>query len=263
MDACWFAIPWHEHLVVGTTDVGVPRAEMEPRSSVQEQQFLREHVRRYLGREIEEADVLSVWSGLRPLVKTGNAATSKISRDHKVMVAGNGMVTVVGGKWTTYRRMGQDTMDRAAEVGGLAKVASRTESLRLHGASDGGGAALGAWEVVYGTGADAVRGAERDGSGAGGDARRATAVPCAGCGLGRAARDGADDRGCAGETPSGVVSGCAGDACDCRKGGGALVGAELGRDEIAIERDLKAFQAIADGYVYRERAETKGKGGLA
>ncbi len=246
-----FAIPWHEHLVVGTTDVGVPRAEVEPQSSGQEQEFLRDHVRRYLGREIRENDVLSMWSGLRPLVKTGNAATSKISRDHKVLVAANGMVTVVGGKWTTYRRMGQDAVDRVAEMAGLTKVASRTESLALHGAPAGQDAAPGAWEGVYGSDADAVRGLS--------DAIPELAeqlhprLPYRGRDVVWAVR-----QEMARTTEDVLARRLRALFLDVRAAMeaapkvAAMIGAELGRDEAGVQKDLAAFLAIAGGYIYRE-----------
>lgn len=128
-----FAIPWHGSTVVGTTDEAVERASVEPRSMASERSFLLEHIGKYLGRRPQKEEILSVWSGLRPLVRRGNGATSKLSRDHTILVRPSGLVTVTGGKWTTYRRMGEDTVDRAAEVAGLRKEPSRTRSLRLHG----------------------------------------------------------------------------------------------------------------------------------
>ena len=254
-----FAIPWHERLVVGTTDVGVPRAEIEPRSSAEEQQFLREHIRRYLGRDVREGEVQSMWSGLRPLVKTGNAATAKISRDHKVMVAPNRMVTVVGGKWTTYRRMGQDTIDKATDVCGWSPLPSRTEALRLHGAIDGETAALSAWEGVYGTDSDAVR-ALSDGAPELAELlhprlpyRVRDAVWAVRQEMARSTEDVLarrmralflDARAAIEMAP--VVA--------------ALVGAELGRDEAAVQQDLAAFRAVADGYIYRESPSTPARG---
>ena len=257
-----FAIPWHEHLVVGTTDVGVPRAEMEPRSSEQEQTFLREHIRRYLGRDVGERDVLSVWSGLRPLVKTGNAATSKISRDHKILVAANGMVTIVGGKWTTYRRMGQDTVDRAAEIAGLAKVASRTESLPLHGATDGKAAALGAWEGVYGTDADAVRALS--------DTAPELAEPL----HPRLPYRGRDVVWAVRQEMAWTTEDVlarrlralfldARAAVDMAPKAAAIVGAELGRDKAEVQKDLAGFLAIANGYIYRQGDATRSPGETA
>jgi glycerol-3-phosphate dehydrogenase len=131
-----FAIPWHGVTLVGTTDEGVDHASIEPHSMQSERSFLFEHIERYFGRRPEREEILSVWSGLRPLVKKGNGKTSKLSRDHTIVVSKSGVVTVTGGKWTTYRRMGQDAIDHAAEVAGLAKAASRTLGLKLHGWTD-------------------------------------------------------------------------------------------------------------------------------
>jgi glycerol-3-phosphate dehydrogenase len=128
-----FAIPWHGATVVGTTDEAVERASVEPRAMTSERSFLLEHIGKYLGRRPQADEILSVWSGLRPLVRKGGGATSKLSRDHTILVRPSGLVTVTGGKWTTYRKMGEDTVDRAAEVAGLRKEPSRTRSLRLHG----------------------------------------------------------------------------------------------------------------------------------
>ncbi len=251
-----FAIPWHEHLVVGTTDVGVPRADSEPRSSAQEREFLREHIKRYLGRDVRESEVRSTWSGLRPLVKTGNATTSKISRDHKVMVAANGMVTVVGGKWTTYRRMGQDTLDKVAEVCGWSPVASRTEDLRLHGATDGGSAALEAWEGVYGTDADAVRALSDDAP------ELAEVLDPR---LPYRARDvvWAVRQEMARTTEDVLARRLRALFLDARAAiemapaVAAMLGAELGRDNAGVQKDLAEFMAIAEGYIYRERESTQ------
>jgi glycerol-3-phosphate dehydrogenase len=131
-----FAIPWHGATVVGTTDEGVDHASVEPRSMESERSFLVEHIAQYFGRRPDAEEILSVWSGLRPLVKSGDGKTSKLSRDHTILVSKSGLVTVTGGKWTTYRRMGQDAIDHAAEVAGLAKIVSRTLDLKLHGWTD-------------------------------------------------------------------------------------------------------------------------------
>ena len=131
-----FAIPWHGATVVGTTDEGVEHASVEPRSMESERRFLLEHIERYFGRRPRAEEILSVWSGLRPLVKSGDGKTSTLSRDHTILVSKSGLVTVTGGKWTTYRRMGQDAIDHAAEVAGLAKVSPRTLDLKLHGWTD-------------------------------------------------------------------------------------------------------------------------------
>jgi glycerol-3-phosphate dehydrogenase len=131
-----FAIPWHGATLVGTTDEAVDHASAEPCSMASERKFLFEHIDRYFGRRPKTEEVLSVWSGLRPLVRKGHGNTSKLSRDHTILVSKTGVVTVTGGKWTTYRRMGQDTIDHAAQVAALPSVASRTLDLKLHGWTD-------------------------------------------------------------------------------------------------------------------------------
>jgi glycerol-3-phosphate dehydrogenase len=145
-----FAIPWHGAIVIGTTDEPVDDASAEPRSLPSERKFLFEHIAQYFGRTPRTDEILSVWSGLRPLVRKGHGTTSKLSRDHTVMVSQSGLVTVTGGKWTTYRRMGQDAIDQAVNVAGLPQVASRTLDLKLHGWADDS-AAVAEPERVYGT----------------------------------------------------------------------------------------------------------------
>jgi glycerol-3-phosphate dehydrogenase len=151
-----FAIPWHGSTLVGTTDEPVDRASAEPRSMSSERSFLFEHIARYFGRKPTAEEILSVWSGLRPLVRKGHGTTSKLSRDHTILVSKSGVVTVTGGKWTTYRRMGQDAIDHAADVAGLPKVASRTLDLKLHGWTDDSPDIAEA-EQVYGTDLPMIR----------------------------------------------------------------------------------------------------------
>lgn len=128
-----FAIPWHGRVLVGTTDEPVAQPELEPRSTPGEREFLRWHVERYLSCALKPRDVLSVWSGQRPLVRAGAAtSTAAIARDHTVLISDSHLVTIVGGKWTTYRKMAEDTIDRAAPLAGLPRVSSRSATLRLH-----------------------------------------------------------------------------------------------------------------------------------
>lgn len=129
-----FAIPWRGHTLVGTTDEAVPSASLEPRALEQEREFLADHIQQVFGRRPGADDVLSVWSGLRPLVsQEGQANTAKLSRSHKVFVSPAGLVTVTGGKWTTYRRMAEDAVDHALRAADLPFVASATVTLKLHG----------------------------------------------------------------------------------------------------------------------------------
>ncbi|MEY4482998.1 MAG: hypothetical protein RL693_450 [Verrucomicrobiota bacterium] len=129
-----FAVPWHGRIVVGTTDTAVPDKSLEPRALPEEREFLMQHIRRYLTRDPEPEDVLSIFCGLRPLVKHGEAAkTSTLSRDHTILVSESGLVTITGGKWTTYRKMAEDVVNRAEEVSGLSKRRCETAELPLHG----------------------------------------------------------------------------------------------------------------------------------
>jgi glycerol-3-phosphate dehydrogenase len=152
-----FAIPWLGALLVGTTDVPVDGTSPEPRTLPEEKAFLRDHIARYLGHAPRPEEILSVWSGLRPLVRKGGIKTSKLSRDHTILVSASGLITVTGGKWTTYRRMGQDTIDRAALVAALSKRSSPTLELKLHGWTSEATAAKSAWECVYGSDLPALR----------------------------------------------------------------------------------------------------------
>jgi glycerol-3-phosphate dehydrogenase len=144
-------------LLVGTTDVPVNTKSPEPRALPEEKQFLRNHIARYLGRAPRPEEILSVWSGLRPLVRKSGVKTSKLSRDHTIMVSASGLITVTGGKWTTYRRMGQDTIDRAAQVAVLPKRSSPTLELKLHGWTSEASSANSTWESVYGSDLPALR----------------------------------------------------------------------------------------------------------
>ncbi len=146
-----FAIPWHNALLVGTTAVPVESKSPEPRALPEEKKFLRDYIARYLGRAPRPEEILSVWSGLRPLVRKLGVATSKLSRDHTILVSSSGLITVTGGKWTTYRRMGQDAIDRAALVAALPKARSRTLELKLHGWTEDATTANSAWDSVYGS----------------------------------------------------------------------------------------------------------------
>lgn len=129
-----FAIPWHGRLLVGTTDTHVAAATPDPRPFPEEIAYLIEHLGRYLERAPGPDDVLSTFAGLRPLLSgRAGSGTAKLSREHAVLVADSGLVSVAGGKWTTYRKMAADAIDQAARVGGLAPRPSPTETLRLDG----------------------------------------------------------------------------------------------------------------------------------
>jgi len=136
-----FAVPWHGRTIVGTTDTPVATATLDPRPLPGEIAFLLTHAARYLTRHPAPADVLSVFAGIRPLVRSdGSHDTASLSRDHTLLVDGSGLVTIAGGKWTTYRKMGEDTVTAAAQVAGLEERSSVTASLHLHGWQEGGDA---------------------------------------------------------------------------------------------------------------------------
>jgi glycerol-3-phosphate dehydrogenase len=133
-----FAIPWEGRVVVGTTDAAVAKAEMEPGHSDAEIAYLLETVGPYLEKPVERGDIVSVFSGLRPLV-SGKGATSRLSREHAIRVSARGLISIAGGKWTTYRRMAEDALNFAIGRKMLRAAPCATESLRLRGATDAEG----------------------------------------------------------------------------------------------------------------------------
>jgi glycerol-3-phosphate dehydrogenase len=135
-----FAVPWEGKVILGTTDT--PRTDLphEPRPFDTEIEFILAEAARYLDRPPTRADVRSAWAGLRPLVKPtgGGGDTKRISREHAIVVSPHGLVTVTGGKWTTYRAMAEDVLARCFAAGLLpARPAGATRSLRLVGAPEG------------------------------------------------------------------------------------------------------------------------------
>ena len=107
-----FVIPWHNRVVVGTTDTSMDEADIEPRAMPDEVEFILRNASRYMERDPKHDDVLSVFAGMRPLVHPGgkSGSSKSISRNHEVFVSESGLVTICGGKWTTYRKMAEDTM---------------------------------------------------------------------------------------------------------------------------------------------------------
>jgi glycerol-3-phosphate dehydrogenase len=129
-----FAVPWHDHVVVGTTDIPVDDVDLEPRPMEEEIDFLLTHAAYYLDKPPGRKDVLSAFSGLRPLVGGAHAKnTAAISRDHTILVSPSGLLTITGGKWTTYRKMAEDVVDHAEMVSDLPHRPCVTEHLPVHG----------------------------------------------------------------------------------------------------------------------------------
>ncbi|MEM7603602.1 MAG: FAD-dependent oxidoreductase, partial [Verrucomicrobiota bacterium] len=129
-----FAIPWENRMLLGTTDTGGVVPEICPRPMQEEVDYLIDHAGRYLVAKPTHADIRSMFAGLRPLVvpnQSQSQSTSKISRSHSLTVSDSGLVTMAGGKWTTYRQMAEDAVDRVIEVGGFDPRPCSTHDLKL------------------------------------------------------------------------------------------------------------------------------------
>lgn len=146
-----FLVPWHNRIVVGTTDTLLDSHSLEPKPLEKEIDFILETANTYLTKPVTRADVLSIFAGLRPLAapKDGSEKTKEISRSHKIIVAKSGLITITGGKWTTYRRMAQDTINKVIALGKLPQAACVTKELAIHGAD--GSAADENHLYIYGT----------------------------------------------------------------------------------------------------------------
>lgn len=128
-----FAVPWHNKVIVGTTDTAVNNTAIEPASTEEEINFIISNFNQYAALPITKKDVLSVFTGLRPLIKKeGAKSTAALNRHHAVFVSPSGLITVTGGKWTTYRKMAQDAVDKVAEQL-QNKKQSVTATLKIHG----------------------------------------------------------------------------------------------------------------------------------
>ena len=163
-----FIVPWLGKLIVGTTDTPRPDLPREPQARAEEVDFLLREAGRYLRRAPTRADIKSIWVGLRPLVhlaRDDGKASRALSRSHAIEVSRHGLVTVTGGKWTTYRAMAEEVVDRCVAHGLLpAGPRGRTRHLRLVGAPPlsspsasvvpATGAAIGLWPQGAGYGVD-------------------------------------------------------------------------------------------------------------
>lgn len=131
-----FVIPWQGRVLIGTTDVGRQDLPLEPQPLAGEVDFILATAARYLARAPTRSDVRSIFAGLRPLIRRRRVgATGRLSREHFIEVSPAGLVTITGGKWTTYRRMAEDAIDVAQSVGQLPMRASPTARLPLRGAT--------------------------------------------------------------------------------------------------------------------------------
>jgi len=132
-----FVVPWHDRAIVGTTDTPIDDLPIEPRPLPEEIEFLLNHVGRYLTKDPAASDVKSIFAGIRPLAKaTDKNETAALSRDHTILISKSGLLTITGGKWTTYRKMAEEAVNQAAVLAGLDERPCITPTLRLHGWMD-------------------------------------------------------------------------------------------------------------------------------
>jgi len=132
-----FGVPWHGKVVLGTTDTPVNDFLLEPKALDEEVDFILKTAGQYLLRQPTKEDVLSVFAGLRPLAAprgiVDGKKTKEISRSHKIVVSDSGLLTITGGKWTTYRSMAEDAVNRVISICKLPQRRCATRDLRIHG----------------------------------------------------------------------------------------------------------------------------------
>lgn len=132
-----FGVPWHGKVLLGTTDIPIKEHMIEPRPMEDEINFILETADSYLDPAPKREDILAIYAGLRPLAapKDDDESTKEISRDHKLIRSESNLITITGGKWTTYRKMAEDTVDMAIQVAGLKDVPCKTKNLEIHGST--------------------------------------------------------------------------------------------------------------------------------
>lgn len=158
-----FAIPWLGHVVVGTTDTAIESASLEPRPMAGEVEFILDTARNYLAKRPSRADILSVFTGIRPLVKAGTGSgTAGLSREHTLVISKSGLLSIMGGKWTTYRKMAKDCVDQAIVLAGLEERPCVTGTLLIHGARRKSESSAAGPLAAYGLDAKAIEGVARE-----------------------------------------------------------------------------------------------------
>jgi glycerol-3-phosphate dehydrogenase len=159
-----FGVPWHNRVILGTTDIPVKEFVLEPKALEEEVDFILETAGRYLTKKPQRKDVLCVFAGLRPLAAPKKNAdetkTKEISRSHKLLVSPSGLVTITGGKWTTYRRMAEDTVNLALKTKGLHVKACQTKNLKIHGYREN--SYRSDWLYIYGSDQDEILRLQKD-----------------------------------------------------------------------------------------------------
>ncbi len=162
-----FGVPWHNRVILGTTDTPVKEFVLEPRALEEEVDFILETAGRYLTKKPQRKDVLCVFAGLRPLAApkkhADEAKTKEISRSHKLIISGSGLVTITGGKWTTYRVMAEETVDLAVKSKGLQFLPCKTRHLKIHGYKKKPDRSN--WLYVYGSDGDKILQLQKDNPG--------------------------------------------------------------------------------------------------
>lgn len=241
-----FVIPWHGHAVAGTTDTPVNAPSLEPRPFDEEIEFVLDTAARYLTRAPSRSDVQAVYVGLRPLVK-GEGKTSMLSRDHVIHVDGSGLLSITGGKWTTYRHMAEDCVDHVITLGRLPDAECATKKLRIHGYMESAEAQYtdDHWRV-YGSDAEQIRALAGDPVL---NARLHPALPYLAAEVVWAARE---------EMARSVEDVLArrmralflnaDAAAAMAEPAASLLAAELGRDEEWVSRQVREFSALAAQY---------------
>ncbi len=150
-----FIVPWLNRILMGTTDTLKEFSELEPKALDEEIDFILEQGGKYLSKKPQREDILSVFAGLRPLVRQASKETKSISRDHSIVISPNQLISIAGGKWTTYRKMAEDVIDQAIITGNLKKIPCKTYELKLHGYMDSY-STLDPWSV-YGTDQEIIK----------------------------------------------------------------------------------------------------------
>jgi glycerol-3-phosphate dehydrogenase len=249
-----FAIPWHNHLVVGTTDTPIESPSYEPLPLEEEIAFVLETADQYLSRPPKREDILSIYVGIRPLVKAGggdggspSAKTSTLSRDHTIHIDNSGLLTIVGGKWTTYRHMAEDTVDHAITLGKLADKPCATRDLKIHGYYPDALEVLGDL-AVYGGDAEHILALTKEKPEWA--ERLHPALPYIGAEIIWAARQELSrtvDDALSRRTRALLLNAAA--ASEIAPKVAALLAAELGRDQTWIDQQVTDFQKLAAQYI--------------
>jgi glycerol-3-phosphate dehydrogenase len=132
-----FAVPWLGEVLLGTTDTELEKPTIDPIPTEKEIEFIIDNVKKYMNIKPSKKDIKSVFVGLRALVGTNKNIKSKdISRDHKIIVSDSGLISVIGGKWTNYRIMGKEVVDKAIKASNIKFVESQTENLKIKNGLD-------------------------------------------------------------------------------------------------------------------------------